>query len=171
MNAEMKLCRQFKTSQIVSSKSANGTCNGYLASGKPCTKTKTHKYNLCTRCFGKLKAKSTGKVKYDDMTESYYREVKFLQNDPNGLFQKGQIVKQYSKSGHLYDFNGIQTQKYYYIYTLKDAETGFKTCSIITTSNPFVKGTTLENINLSEHEIIENKRDLNIDDDEVEHEV
>ena len=93
-------------------------------------------------------------MKYDEALDAYYRDAKCLYNDPNGLFKKGQIIMQYSKSGHLYDFNGIKTQEHYYIYTKKDAENGFKYCSFIATANPFVKNKTLKKINLSNYEIL-----------------
>ena len=101
--------RKFKTKKI-KSKNVNGLCNGYLASGKPCTKDKFVQFNLCKRCFGKLKEK--GAVKLDDDLNLYYRDVKFTTNDPNGLFRKGQTIRQYSQHGHLFEFNGLKIFKY-----------------------------------------------------------
>ena len=154
--------RKFKTKKL-KSKNVDGYCNGYLASGKPCKKTKCVRLKLCKRCIGELKER--GATKFDEELELFYRDVKFTVDDPNELFQKGQIIRQYSQGGRTFEFNGLKTQDHYYIYTKKDAENNFKHCSIITTANPFVKGVSIAQFDLAEHEIIE-KQTFNINENE-----
>ena len=170
--------RKFKTKRITS-KNIDGHCNGLLASGKPCEKTNFVNFNLCKRCYGKLKEK--GKVRYDDKLEHFYRDVKFTVDDPNGLFLKGQTIRQYVQFGYVFEFTGLKPQTFYYIYTKKDVEDKFKHCSIITTANPFVKSPSLEECNLSKYEHVdlksvekeseEGEEDMNndeVDEDEEE---
>ena len=146
--------RKFKTKRIAS-KNVDGYCNGFLASGKPCEKKTFVNFNLCKRCYGKLKEK--GKTKYDEKLERYYRDVKFTADDPNGLFLKGQTIRQYAQYGHVFEFTGLKIQKFYYIYTKKDVENNFKHCSIITTANPFVKSPSLGEFDLSKYELVDLK--------------
>ena len=157
--------RKFKTKRIMS-KNVDGCCNGILASGKPCTKKTFVNFNLCKRCYGKLKEK--GKTKYDEKLDRFYRDIKFTADDPNGLFLKGQTIRQYAQYGHVFEFTGLKIQKFYYIYTKKDVENNFKYCSIITTANPFVKSPSLEEFDLSKYELVDLKNDdedsENIDD-------
>ena len=157
--------RKFKTKRITS-KNVDGHCNGILASGKPCEKTSFVNFNLCKRCYGKLKEK--GKVRYDDKLEHFYRDVKFTVDDPNGLFLKGQTIRQYAQFGYVFEFTGLKTQKYYYIYTKKDVEKKFKQCSIITTANPFVKSPSLKEFDLSKRELVDMKSVENEEENDEE---
>jgi hypothetical protein len=167
--------RKFKTKRFVS-KNVDGLCNGILTSGKPCQKTKFVEFNLCKRCYGKLKEK--GKVKFDEELGFFYRDIKFTVDDPNGLFLKGQTIRQYSKAGHIFEFTGLKIQNYYYVYTRNDALDNFKHCSIITTANPFVRTASLEEFDLAKYEIIEkeninnknNKQDEEDDEDNEDNE-
>jgi hypothetical protein len=158
-------------------KSECDKCTGYLASGKPCTKTKIVEYGMCTRCSGELKEK--GPIVFDEVLGHFYRDVKFTVDDPNGLFFKGQEIRQYSKYSRTFDFNGTQCHRYYYIFTHKDVLDDFKSCTFIVSSSPFVKGAVLKKRNIEKYRLIvkpelektfENikSKDDNDDDDETE---
>ena len=141
---------KFRTKQL-KFKADCSTCTGYLASGKPCTKTKIVEYGMCTRCCGELKEK--GQVHFDEDLGYYYRDVKFIVDDPNGMFFKGQEVRQYSQYSRAFDFNGAQCHRRYYVFTRKDVLDDFKSCTFITSSCPFFKSATLKPTNIERYRL------------------
>ena len=58
-----------------------------------------------------------GQVHFDEDLGYYYRDVKFIVDDPNGMFFKGQEVRQYSQYSRAFDFNGAQCHRRYYVFT------------------------------------------------------
>ena len=124
-------------------------CCGILTSGKPCNKAKLIDYGMCTRCCSDLKDK--GIVKYDDELKYFYREIAFVIDDPNKMFRKGQKIRQYSRYGKQFDFNGTQIHKAYYIYTEKDVRNNFEYCTFITSTSPFIKDLKLKKIKIKRH--------------------
>jgi len=149
-NKQASIDSKFRTKRL-KFKAECSTCTGYLASGKPCIKPKIVEYGMCTRCCGELKEK--GHVHFDEDLGYFYRDVKFTVDDPNGMFFKGQEVRQYSQYSRTFDFNGAQCHRRYYVFTRKDVLDDFKSCTFITTSCPFFKNTTLDYTNIERYRL------------------
>ena len=134
-------------------------CAGFLASGKKCGgKSKEDCDGLCGRCSQDLKENKTIYIDSDMGDGTYYRDVVFKHNDPNGNFKKGDTVRQYAPNGTKVDFNGREDNQVYQIFTEKDGPE-FEYCSFVATGNPFVKQVELEEFDVSKYELNEEDQD------------